>query len=866
MCKKSPLLLYWIWNGKIVLPFASGVISIFQSYSSLQFVCNANKDDINCIFNIKSEIVKNQTLLNMIDDTPIPRFFVMKFLASSQFDFAQLGKLASDLTGTTPLMKFAGGDLRCLKIYIDIMNECNTPINQRDLLTINEQWKTALHYAVTTRNFELCYYFITRLYVPLNLDSNHDSIDESIKLSVAAINAMDKDGNTAIHIVCSCWSMVSVESLRIIKLLSKYGCDFNIYNNNGRLPIHIAAGKKNCCLLLSIIDNGLCDDINVRTKNKRFDQGWAQRLIGVSDILSGNHNINRVDYSPLDCAIENQSVACVELLCQQRDVIIDVKQVKLAVETNNADILRCIICTLFKRNQIDSWESIANKKKSCLISVEFMRNICFMVMRQYLLRTHPQRKEDKCALFLRHLYKDGYMNQDYQRICSSLHYVSNVQSALIGPTASQITIPTSRIPHSLLTPNASMLDPENWDKQTILGSGGFGEVILAQSRNCKYLFALKTIELTPQMKKHTELIESEIMALEKVNHENIVQLLEYKLDPNAGKVCLALEYCQFGGLFDLFNIFEKEIAYAYFCQLISALDACHSNDIVHRDLKPSNVLLSSTFQIKIADFGLASILSNDNNDNADILNVGTHLYKAPELLVASRFQEYKNSDPKTMIQVLKACDVFSLSILLWEMMNGANTLRFTIHGFKCSTNLDELTATDYQYIANEEYDKFWRQFLGPKMSYKCAVFGGNDSRSLRDLFQKMFVTDPLKRITIKDIFDHDWIQSMKNITNKELELKMRSKYVELQHQQRNILQTIIEDNEESKYQYDQSTHVSTSSSSGGVQAHPEILRDTSDLPCELSDHDGMSKLIQFLVSNSVSVGVLLAILIMSQLL
>jgi len=71
---------------------------------------------------------------------------------------------------------------------------------------------------------------------------------------------------------------------------------------------------------------------------------------------------------------------------------------------------------------------------------------------------------------------------------------------------------------------------------------------------------------------------------------------------------LVLELCTGGALFDYIEIerFGEPLARYYFKQLLSGLDFAHKNGIAHRDLKPENIMLDGNYNLKIADFGLAS--------------------------------------------------------------------------------------------------------------------------------------------------------------------------------------------------------------------------------------------------------------------
>ena len=104
--------------------------------------------------------------------------------------------------------------------------------------------------------------------------------------------------------------------------------------------------------------------------------------------------------------------------------------------------------------------------------------------------------------------------------------------------------------------------------------------------------------------------------------------------------------------------FDEILARTYFHKLMLGLNACHAVGIVHRDINPENMLLSDSFDLKLADFGLAFATSVDGPMSTT--RCGKNSYMAPELLSLRAGQAYEG----------KSVDVFASGCVLFIMLFG----------------------------------------------------------------------------------------------------------------------------------------------------------------------------------------------------
>ena len=194
-----------------------------------------------------------------------------------------------------------------------------------------------------------------------------------------------------------------------------------------------------------------------------------------------------------------------------------------------------------------------------------------------------------------------------------------------------------------------------------IGEGGMGEVFLAHDEHLGHGVALKLLSRNTDQHSR-QLFRKEAHALSKLNHPNIVTVLDF--DTQDEMDFLVMEYVPGQALDDKIRegvLLEKELI-DLGVQMAEGLSAAHTQGIVHRDLKPGNLRLTNDSRLKILDFGLARSTLNFSpvattlsiNGPADCS--GTLPYMAPEQVLGQA------ADART--------DIYSAGAVLYELCTG----------------------------------------------------------------------------------------------------------------------------------------------------------------------------------------------------
>ena len=188
-----------------------------------------------------------------------------------------------------------------------------------------------------------------------------------------------------------------------------------------------------------------------------------------------------------------------------------------------------------------------------------------------------------------------------------------------------------------------------------LGRGGMGDVYRADDLKLDQAVALKFL---PRSRSESPAwlrrYQNEVRLARRVTHPNVVRV--YDISEAEGEVFISMEYVDGEDLATLLRRIgrltsDKAIQIAH--QLCAGLGAAHDQGVLHRDLKPANIMIDGRGQVRIADFGIAALASQaeDNSPQA-----GTPAFMAPELFDGG----------KPTIR----SDLYSLGVVLYEAVTG----------------------------------------------------------------------------------------------------------------------------------------------------------------------------------------------------
>jgi len=229
------------------------------------------------------------------------------------------------------------------------------------------------------------------------------------------------------------------------------------------------------------------------------------------------------------------------------------------------------------------------------------------------------------------------------------------EDVTVGPTGTGMTTGTP----APLTPGSLKFAPGaivagRYRLVALLGRGGMGEVYRADDLTLDQPVALKFLaEGVEAADARVAQFHNELRVARQVSHKNVCRLFD--LGEADGRRFLTMEYVDGEDLSSSLRRFgrippDKAVQIAR--QLCAGIAAAHEKGVLHRDLKPANVMLDGNGDVRITDFGIATLAGGAG----DGVVAGTPQYMAPELLTG------KTATTRS--------DLYALGLILFEIFTG----------------------------------------------------------------------------------------------------------------------------------------------------------------------------------------------------
>ena len=220
-----------------------------------------------------------------------------------------------------------------------------------------------------------------------------------------------------------------------------------------------------------------------------------------------------------------------------------------------------------------------------------------------------------------------------------------------------------------------------------LGVGATAQVFAAEDTKSGQTVALKIFK--PEFSKQIEFqkrIAREVKAISRLNHPNIVRIIDFISATEEKSPAAVLEYVDGIPLTEYQSKLPyilPELSCAISCQILDALEHAHSLGVIHRDLKPSNIIISKNGTAFVTDFGLAKV-TDASVTGATLTGtiLGSPDYMAPEQAEGDI--------------VTARTDVFAIAAVLYFLVTGTRP-------FARSSSLATLAAVikgDFEPVQN----------------------------------------------------------------------------------------------------------------------------------------------------------------------
>ena len=212
-------------------------------------------------------------------------------------------------------------------------------------------------------------------------------------------------------------------------------------------------------------------------------------------------------------------------------------------------------------------------------------------------------------------------------------------------------------------------------------------------------------------------------------HPSLIHLVEVLVDQS--KLHAIMEWIPGGNLASIIvqnGTFAEERVQRLIFSLLQGVQFLHSHHVVHTNLQPENILLASTRQVKIVDFGSAVDLEVYEPFGSRGTNVS---FTAPEVLLGKESYDTQ-------------ADMWSVGCLAYYMLSGSSP------------------------FDNDSRRKAIQRIIRAEYSFPSEKFPPNASRTAKQFISNLIHADPSVRLTASEALNHPWLQKAKMEDQQEL--------------------------------------------------------------------------------------------------
>ncbi|KAL2765507.1 serine/threonine-protein kinase TAO1 isoform 2 [Daubentonia madagascariensis] len=359
-----------------------------------------------------------------------------------------------------------------------------------------------------------------------------------------------------------------------------------------------------------------------------------------------------------------------------------------------------------------------------------------------------------------------------------------------------------------------------------IGHGSFGAVYFARDVRTNEVVAIKKMSYSgKQSTEKWQDIIKEVKFLQRIKHPNSIEYKGCYLREHTA--WLVMEYC-LGSASDLLEVHKKPLQEVEIAAIthgaLQGLAYLHSHTMIHRDIKAGNILLTEPGQVKLADFGSASMASPANSF------VGTPYWMAPEVILAMDEGQY---DGKV--------DVWSLGITCIELAERKPPL-FNMNAMSA---LYHIAQNESPTLQSNEWSDYFRNFVD-----SCLQKIPQDRPTSEELLKHMFVLRERPETVLIDLIQRtkDAVRELDNLQYRKMKKLLfqeahNGPAVEAQEEEEEQDHGVGRTgtvNSVGSNQSIPSMSISASSQSSSVNSLPDASDDKSELDMMEGDHTVMS--------------------------